>query len=46
LIATNVVIGIEGVAPALSSKRRTSPRRLPRRSLAPPVEAQHGALLA
>jgi len=44
LIATNVVIAIEGVAPA--SKRRTSPRQLPRRRLAPPVEAQHGALLA
>jgi putative DNA-binding protein len=46
LIATNVVIGIEGVAPAPSSKRRKSPRRLPRRPLAPPVEAQHGVLLA
>jgi hypothetical protein len=46
LIATNVVIGIEGAAPASSSKRRTSSRRLPRRPLAPPVEAQQGAFLA
>ena len=46
LIAANVVIGIDGVAPAFPPKRRTSSRRSRQCPLSPPFEALHGALLA
>ena len=46
LIAANVVIGIDGLAPASRLKRRTSSRRLRPRSAPRPVDAEHSALLA
>ena len=45
LIAANVVIGIDGPAPALPSKRRTSSRRPRQRPVLARAEVQHGALL-
>jgi hypothetical protein len=44
LIAANVVIGIDGPAPALPSKRRTSSRPPRQRPVLAPSEVQHGAL--
>jgi len=46
LIAANVVIGIDGFAPASRPKRRTSSRRLRPRPAPRPVDAEHSALLA
>jgi hypothetical protein len=46
LIAANVVIGIDGFAPAPLPKRGVSSRRLRRRSAPRLVEAERGALLA
>jgi hypothetical protein len=45
LIAANVVIGIDGPAPALPSKRRTSSRRPRQRPVLAPAEVQHGAFV-
>jgi len=46
LIAANVVIGIDGFAPASRPKRRTSSRRLRPRPAPRLVDAEHSALLA
>jgi hypothetical protein len=44
LIAANVVIGIDGFAPASRPKRRTSSRRLRPRPAPRLVDAEHSAL--